>query len=428
MKYKTIHRIKIVATAIVLLAIALFFFSSCKKSTTEPEYTAKEFVYEAFKEWYLWYDEIPNLDANDYNDYQSLIEAISIDDDKWSFAMSNEALKRYYESGEQTSFGAGLIIDFDGQIKITHVYNNSPFGQNGIERGWIVDSVNGYTVDELDKVNEALSSNEPIDFVFTDHIQQTHSHTMQKEAYNINAIFHSQVFDLGTNKVAYLVYNNFTESSISELESVFNDFKNQEITDLIVDLRYNGGGLDNVAQQLMGLIGGNKIAGQVVERVIYNDKHSDNNKTVTLDYEGVSVDIDKVCFLTTHGTASASEICINSLKPFVDVKVIGSRSTGKFFGMHHFVYEKYDLVVLPLSLRIANSNNETYNFVGIPVDIDEYDDLKYNWGNPEEAMLKAALNEISNPVLAISNNIKSEKIEKQQLFKYTGINQLINAY
>ena len=180
MNQNIIKRIKIIAFGLILIAIFLLLLGSCKKSVTEPEYTANEFIYETFKDWYLWYDEIPKLDPNNYESYNSLIKAISISDDEWSLAMSNEVLQKYYKTGEQTSFGAGFIIDFDGQIKITHVYKNSPFGQNNIERGWVVESVNDYTVDELDKVNEALSSDDVINFVFTDHNQQSHSFSIQK--------------------------------------------------------------------------------------------------------------------------------------------------------------------------------------------------------------------------------------------------------
>lgn len=428
MKHQTIHRIKLIATAIILLAIALLFFSSCNKSDPEPEYSANEYIYEAFNEWYLWYDEIPELDPNDFDDYQSLIDAISVEQDRWSFAGSYTEIMKLFESGEYKGFGGGFIIDFDQQLKITHVYNNSPMGRNGVERGWVVESINNYTIDDLDKINEALSSDDPVDFVFTDHNMQNQSFTIQKESFQMNTVLHSEVFDYETNKIGYLVFDSFVEISEDELKEAFTNFNAQNITDLIVDLRYNGGGLNDIADLLIGMIGGDKVAGQMISEMVHNDKKSENDNVTVSDYDGVSLSIDKVYFLTTSGTASASELVINNLEPFMEVKLVGSNTHGKPVGMYVLSVEEIDLAILPISFKMTNSDGFGEYYNGLPVDINEYDDLAYNWGNPEEAMLKAAINDIVNPLATIASKLKSAKAKQQKLFEYKGFNQLINAY
>ena len=425
MRKQFVERLRYISIAVIIIAILLLLLNACNLfNDPKKDFTANDYIYEAFNEWYLWYDQIPDIDPNDYDSYKALINAISVDEDRWSYAGSYTEIMDLYQSGEYKGFGAGFMIDYDGKIKITHVYNKSPFGLFGVERGWVVESVNGYTIDDLDNVNKALSSDEPVDFVFTDIDGQTKNLTATKEAFQMNTVLFSDVFDYDAHKIGYLVFNSFLETSVAELTTAFKTFNDQHITDLIVDLRYNGGGLNTTANMLIGMIGGNKVNGQTVANVTHNDKKSYKDESTVIEYSGVTLTLDQVYFITTGGTASASELVINCLDPFMDV----SATHGKPVGMYILSVESIDLAILPVCFKTTNSVGYGDYFDGLLVDINGIDDLSHNWGDPEEELFKAAVNDILEPTATIVSQLKSEKAASQQLFDYKGLNQIINAY
>lgn len=428
MKKHITHRISTIALVIILLSIIFLLFSSCNKNNPEPQKTANEYVYAAFQEWYLWNDQLPEINPNNYENIGSLIDVLRVEQDRWSFAGSYTEIKKLFESGEFKGFGGGFIIDFDKKIKITHVYNNSPMGREGVKRGWIVESVNKYTVDQLDKVYEGLSSEETVEFVFSDFSGTKHNICIQKESFQMNTVLYSQVYNYPYHKIGYLVFNSFTNSSEDELKKSFEIFKSENCTDLIVDLRYNGGGTNNIANMLVGMIGGEKVKNQVISNMIHNNKNAAKNNTTISNYEGVSLNIDKVYFITTTATASASELVINNLSPFMEVKLVGSNTHGKPVGMYVLPVEEINLAILPICFKMTNSNNFGEYFNGLQANIDEFDDLAYDWGNIEEAMLKAAIKDINEQTIVISSDLKSTQISEQKLIEYKGINHLINTY
>lgn len=428
MTQKITTRLRLLALALLLLALALLLGSCSLFNPPEKEYTANEYIYAAFEEWYLWYDQLPDVDPNDYESQEDLINAIKVSQDRWSFSASYTDIKKLFEKAEYTGFGGGFILDADRQIKITHVYTNSPFGQLGVERGWVVNAVNGFDVNNLDGVNEALNSNGDVAFVFTDHQGQQHQATVKKVAINMNTVLHKSILEKEGHRVGYLVFDSFAEVSKAELEAAVNQFKDSSITDLIVDLRYNGGGLVDIAYQLVGMIGGDKVAGQNISTTQHNDKKTANDVTKVSDYSGPKLNIEKVYFLTAKSTASASELVINCLKPFMEVKLVGNNTHGKPVGMYILSVEDLDLAILPISFKNVNAEGYGDYYNGLPADIFAMDDLSHNWGHPEEKMLKAALDDLVQATAVADRQLKSAVIDQQKLFDYKGINQLINAY
>jgi carboxyl-terminal processing protease len=413
-----------------ILTASLLLTSACNWQFDEPEKeaTAHDYIYESFKEWYLWYDQIPEIDPNEYETYSELIDAIRVDVDRWSYAGSYAETMKLFEKGEFKGFGAGFKLDYDKQIKITHVYAQSPFGVLGVERGWVVNSVNGFTSDNLAEVNNTLSSGQAVSFVFTDHHNATHQHTVQKESFTMNTVLYSDIIHKEGKRIGYLVFDSFVDASKNELVPIIERFNNEQVTDLVVDLRYNGGGVVGIANMLVSVIGGEKVAGQVIMTLLHNDKKSANNKPTLAGYDGVSLDIEKVYFITTAGTASASELLINNLNPFMEVKTVGSPTHGKPVGMYILSVKEIDLAILPICFKNTNQLDYGDYFDGLPATITEADDLNHNWGHPAEAMLNAAINDILNPVVAVASPLKSSLIERQQLLEYTGINQIVNAW
>jgi C-terminal processing protease CtpA/Prc len=423
------NRTKSIATSILLLAV--LFFPSCSwfNNGEQPEKkkTENEHIIEIFNEWYLWYDQLPDIDPEDYESIYDMVDALKADIDRWSFAGSLSQLTALYEQGDYQGLGAGFIIDYDNKIKITHVYSQSPLGRYGVERGWIVESVNGYTIDELDQINKALSSEQEINFVFTDFQSQNHNLTVKKESFHLNTVMHQSIITENNATIGYLVFDSFLDTSAKELETAFTQFKNENITDLIIDLRYNGGGVNNIALMMIAMIGGSKVAGQVITTTLHNDKKELYNSSETAQYDGITLELDRVYFITTKSTASASELLMNSLDPFMEVIQIGSNTHGKPTGMYLFPVEEYDLAVAPVSFKNTNAKGYGDYYNGLYADFDAYDDLQYNWGNTNENMLKTAISHITGNLPAIAAT-KSQITEKQMCFDYQNIHSIINAY
>lgn len=212
---------------------------------------------------------------------------------------------------------------------------------------------------------------------------------MEKTVVNINTVLHHSIIQNGNEKVGYLVFHSFLATSKAELVDVFNDFKAAGVTKMILDLRYNGGGLVDVAQSLASAMVTTNTATDLFTVLKYNDKHQDlNNEFFFLSLEN-ELDLEQVTLITTGATASASESVINGLKPFVDVKTVGSTTFGKPVGMNGF--EFCGNVMLPITFAGFNQDGEGDFFDGISADCAAEDDLGFSFGDVKGPMLSEAL-------------------------------------
>ncbi len=417
-----------VSLSLLIIAIS---FNSCDLifPEKEPEQTANEYVYEIFKEWYLWYDEMPEVDPNSFQTTDALIDSLSNPLDRWSYSIAATTLNNLFNKGTYEGLGAGFILDYDRKIRISHVYNQSPFGLAGVKRGWEVVSVNGFTQENLDSVNNALSSDSEIDFIFNDTDNNSLTISIKKTEVKINSILYSDIIETGKTKIGYLVLEQFYQTTIDELKTVIENFKNENITELIVDLRYNGGGLNSVAYNFFSMIGGNTVVTKNIGTIVNNDKHSDKNTTIISSYGGPVLNVPRIFFITTENTASASEMVINCLKPYIECIQVGSNTHGKPVGMYIFTNQDLDLSVLPISFKYINSLGYGDYFNGLPADIVVNDDLTHEWGDPEEGMLKTTLNFITTPALSYNYYpLKSVATTSAKTIDYKGIYKLIQSY
>lgn len=410
----------------------VLFLNGCDLFSPDDEVkskTANEYIYDQFKDWYLWYDQIPDIDPNGIETQDALIDSIKVPEDRWSFSGSLTEINKLFLSGEYKGFGAGFMFDATGEIKITHAYMQSPLGRSGVDRGWKVVSINGYTSANIDSLNAALTSDGAVNFVFLDLNNVEHSFSLQRESFAMNTVLYSNVYSVGDKKIGYFVFDGFYNTSVAELKAVVENFRKENITNLIVDLRYNGGGLNDVAYKLFAMIGGDIVKNKTIIEMKHNDKHSSRNQVYVSEYDSTVLNVSSVCFITTKNTASASELVINSLEPYMDVKLIGDQTHGKPVGMYIFSVQALDLAILPISFINTNSLGYGEYYNGLPVDISEVDDLSHAWGDPNELMLKAAISAIKEPELAFhQSQLKSCFTTLPKPFEYKGIYKLIQAY
>jgi C-terminal processing protease CtpA/Prc len=221
------------------------------------------------------------------------------------------------------------------------------------------------------------------------------------------------------------VFESFLAPSEAELEGAFTYFQSEGIDELVVDLRYNGGGSLSIAFLLEELVGGSDIEDELLGRIIYNENHTADNVNFGTEGNELSIDLDRLFFITTGASASASEMVINGMFPFKEVVTIGTATAGKPVGMSVFESEEYDIALAPVTFKLLNANNQGDYFDGIPVDYAVADDVFHAWGNPEEACLKAALDIIrGNDVIAL----KSIQLQPKGLPLKRGLQEITGAY
>jgi carboxyl-terminal processing protease len=383
---------------ILLLAAGMF---SCEQNILNPEKSklTKQVLYDVMNEWYLWYDSIPQVNPGDYPSLQALLDAITLKPlDRWSTVLGTEDYKRLYEQGQYIGHGFGLIGDAEGNLRVSFVYDGSPAQSGGVARGWQVLSINGVAISPEADLDTLLGKNEvgvENTFQFRDPQGSTHTLTLPKEIVDINSVLYSSIIDVEGGKAGYLVYQQFLYTSMNELDAVFDEFQQNNVKEVIVDLRYNPGGQVDVAQHLASLIAGTKAIKGTFVKFVYNDKKSDRN--ITMPYQDLENTLtttpERVFFITTRGSASSSEALINGLKPYVDVYLVGDDTYGKPVGAIAATYT--DSTLIPITFSLYNRLGEGDYFDGIPADSYVDEDITIPFGDPQEKLLKEVVNYIA---------------------------------
>jgi carboxyl-terminal processing protease len=397
---------------ILILAAGMF---SCEQNILNPEKTklTREVLYDVMKEWYLWYDSIPEVNPNEYPSLEALLDAIVLKPvDRWSQVMGTEDYKRLYNRGEYIGHGFGLVEDPEGKLWVGFVYDGTSAQSSGVSRGWQVLSINGISPSPEIDLDTLLGDDEvgmENTFQFRDKQGGTHTLTLAKEIVEINSVLYSAVIDVEGGKAGYLVYQHFLYTSLEELDAVFEEFQQSNVREVIVDLRYNPGGQVDVAQYLASLIAGTKAIKGTFVKFVYNDKKMDRNISKSyLDLEHMlTTTPERVFFITTRRSASSSEALINGMTPYLDVFLVGDDTYGKPVGSIAATYT--DSTLIPITFSLYNRWDEGEYFDGLPASSYVEEDITIDFGNPEEKMLKEVLNYISTGEWTGSGVKKSDR-------------------
>lgn len=199
----------------------------------------------------------------------------------------------------------------------------------------------------------------------------------------------SRIITMANGPVGYLYLEGFSRAQFKDIRKHFAAFKKEGVNCLVLDLRYNGGGFINNASVLTDLIAGQILDGRPFVRLEHSERFHDRNTDYVFERLPESPHIKQIVILTTRETCSASEAVISGLKPHMPVTVVGSQTCGKPFSMYSLEFGEN--IILPVTARVINSRGEGYYSRGIKPDIPAKDDLTHQLGDPEEGMLKKAL-------------------------------------
>jgi carboxyl-terminal processing protease len=369
-------------------------------------------VLSLMKDVYLWYEEIPNVVHTEFDSPDALLDAIVFKEiDKWSYITTRAQNDAYYNEGVRVGLGVRMRQNEAGEVRLGLVYEGSPAHAAGLARGDKILALNGKTVAEIEEgdlwatiLGEDIEGVE-VEVTYEDLGGSTHSLTIEKAAFTYKSAPVHKVVQSGDRTVGYLFFDRFIGPSDEELTSVFQSFKEASVNDLVLDLRYNGGGLIDVALKLGGLIGGSITEGQVFNQTVHNDKHESWNETQLFEAYEESLDLPRVFILTTSSTASASELLINGLEPVISVTLIGGATYGKPVGSGS--WGVCDLVVHPISFRMLNASGHGDFYEGLAADCIADDELSAALGDETEESFEEALHFIHNGSCSMSAQPKA---------------------
>ncbi len=406
-------------------------FQSCKKDDEGPGVKDENVVlHNLMKDWYFWNEELPEVNLADYDSPYELLEALRYRPlDRWSYVTSLQALMSYYLQSKYIGYGFGTAWDHDGKLRVSFVYEQTEMHNKGVRRSWVLEAINGSTLQAGSNINQMLGQNAvgvSNTFRFRKPDGTQTEFAVQKQEVTMNNVLHSEVIERASKKIGYVVLQGFTEPTIIELESVFAHFVSEGIHELILDMRYNGGGQDSIANSLASMIGGEKVSGKIFALYEHNADKTSENRSKPFNEMALKLNIDRLVTICTQQTASASEIVINGLRPYLPVYIVGQNTYGKPMGMGAWSFENYAYV--PITFKIKNADGEGDYFDGLPVNFAAGDDLSLMFGDPEEASLQQALHFIETGGVIAKTMPEKAPAYTQPWEHMTGLQAIIGAH
>jgi len=390
---------------IFFLFITLLYTSCDNCCDSCSEESKKQFVYDVMHDSYLWADETPILseqNISEYKDDEALLKTLRHETDRFSYIMTKKDHDDFFEAGISIGFGFYPIYDLEAEnIMPILVYPDSPADRVGLKRGDLIESIDGIKILDFynsETLHKKYFVEDEENLTMTLKLRDQRELTLSKEEFSLKTVLHQSIIEQNSTKIGYLVFQSFIGTSEKELEQSFNIFKEEGITELVLDLRYNGGGYVYIANYLALLIGGDRVQGTIFNQTQYNEKYSHYNEVEYFEQAPQNaLNLSRVFIITTDSSCSASELVINALKAnsnSVEVIQVGSATCGKPYGMRGKEY--CDKVILPVQFRSVNGDGEGDYIDGIAPTCVSSDDYIRDFGNIDEDSLSSALFYIEN--------------------------------
>ncbi len=380
--------------------------------------------------WYYWNQDIPH--TNDLNYFSAPFEffasLLSDKDGKAGRAYSTiDSLESHTRSIPYTDYSYGFQFttnraeDNDTALyaHLLYVTPDSPAGEIGLERGdWILE-MDGEPITQDNYTRLYGGGSMQVTVGYYDAVLDTVLPYAEPRilpgarAISDNPVHYRNVYVSGGRRVGYLVYNHFT-SGLSDtsgefdetLREAFRYFASRQVNEFVLDLRYNNGGQLSCAELLCAMLAPASALGQPFGYLEFNTNFVERETPFYLEEsligDGVNLDLSRLYVLTGSETASASEMLINCLKPYMEVVQIGGVTEGKNVGSMTFVNQELMLSMSPIVCKIYNARGESDYEQGLQPDfpLDENSDLArfLPFGDPNELMLYTALGLISGDI------------------------------
>lgn len=396
--------------------------STASTAATGCQLRARQnWVFAAMNEWYLFPETLPaSLDPSPYADVSSYLDALTATaraqrkDRFFTYITSVAEENAYYSSGSSAGFGIRLSTDASNRLFVAEAFEGAPALTAGIDRGTEIVAIgtsanNLQTVSSLyasggsDAVNTALGPTTAgtMRVLQIRDASGTRTVSVTKTDYSLNPVstrYGGKIIDDNGERIGYVNLRTFITPANDALKSAFASFKAAGVTKVIVDLRYNGGGLVSVAELFTNLLAAQRSTSDVQSYTTFRPSKSSNNVTTLFSPQPQSVAATKVAFIGTGGTASASEYVINATVPYLhaNAALVGSNTYGKPVGQIALDNPNCSddrLRVIAFALQNANRVGDYYDGLASKVEAScqASDDLTYQLGDAREGSTRAAL-------------------------------------
>ena len=347
-------------------------------------------------ELYLWRQFLPDVDPVRFPSPEAYLDAVRYRplDTSYSYITPKAAHDALFSDSQYVGFGFSTRATAT-EITILQVFPGSPASEAQLARGDRIVAVDGRTINEL-------TASGAIDTVFGDAAGgvrvsadvvtrdgQSRRVTLEKRIVTIPPVSLTRVYQVNGRVVGYVFFRQFVRPSTAALDEAFAALRQAGATELVLDLRYNGGGLLDVAVHLASLIGEVTLRGQVFATLQHNDRNRDLDETYRFEAIANPLRLSRLVVITTRSSASASELLINGLRPYLPVTVVGDRTFGKPVGQYSI--DMCNRVLLPVAFLTLNARGQADYFNGISADCLAADDVSQDLGAVGEASLAEAL-------------------------------------
>jgi C-terminal processing protease CtpA/Prc len=446
--------------SVLFIFFLAFSLQSCEDNDDKAapaSIQVNDFIWKGLNEVYLWQADVPNLADNRFanqNELNDFLKGYSKPEDLFEDLLykpeskfpNGDAVDRFswivpdYTVLEQELNGVSKNNGVDFRLMrvaagsndvvgyVRYIIPNSDASSKAIKRGDLFTKINGTQITVSNY--QQLLGQDSYTLNFADYngstfVSNGKSVSLTKTVLEENPIFINKVIASGSHKIGYLMYNGFYSDYDEKLNQAFGELKSQGITELVLDLRYNGGGSVRTSTRLATMITG-QFGTNVFSKRQYNDKlmqvfspESLNERFVSdIDGKAVnSLNLSKIYIITTASTASASELIINGLKPYISVVQIGETTTGKNVGSFT-VYDSdtyvtkeglnknHKYAMQPLVFKIANASGFGDYQQGLTADYPQIERITTYGvlGDPAEPLLSKAISIITGNTAKRSDN------------------------
>ena len=361
---------------------------------------------------YLWNDELPSsINPADYADVYELLESVVPSRDVFSFILTEQEYEDRYINATFFGLGFGSMDDTANDvIRVRYVYQNSPAGRAGLTRGSEIISVNGVSISEwYERIDQGTAVRADIFGPNEAGIEVAmewrrpdgtlDDDTLLKEEVETNTVMAIERFEQNGQEIGYFVFDSFINRAEQDVNNAFDEFIG--VDELVIDLRYNGGGLIRIANQIASQTAWHRVEHETFITYQYNDNYSDQNVMFNLGAGIERLNLDRVVVLTTGASCSSSELVINSLSPFVEVVTVGQPTCGKPLGQQPT--QICDKVVFAINFQTVNAEGFGDYFDGIQPTCRANDTVRTDWADPADPLLGEALYLLENGSCSVSS-------------------------
>jgi len=410
----------------------------------------KQYVLDSLYDWYLWNDLLPgDINIANYASPEELVfevtttygpqNASNQPIDLFSSVGSLQADTQFFGEGKFEGFGFSwrFVDQAQTDFRLSRTFAGSPADLGGLARGQQVLSLNGRAVGEI-AANEGIgaffNANDTINFEVQPLTGAVFTSSISKDIVTIDPIPQYRVIDAGNGRnVGYMELSTFISTADSEFNTVFQTFRDANVSEVIIDLRYNGGGLVSTAELLGDYLGGFVAQNLVFSSTEFNaDRAAQYNSVDFFSLLGNSLNLSQLVVIASRGTASASELVTNGMIPHVDVAIVGDRTFGKPVGQ--IGLEFCDKILRPTAFKLANADGAGDYFDGLPVDCPAADDLSVAVGDDLDPNMVAAMSYLNSgacPVVSVPSvdfKAAQDKRDPERRKVRPAYRELIDAY